>query len=252
MRGLPFDLRFSVGGAEVHLVHGSPRKVNEYLFEDKPGAAYMRRLAASELRRGRSCSATHTSRGVREHGGRAVRQLRLCRQAQGRRPRRAAFAVLTVSAWGVEATIERVDYDADARSPPRSARRDSPASTPTSWCSRHDRRAPPLRAACSPSCSGRRFLAATGDRLGDRGAGRFSPGDVGLELLENAAATAAGLYAIILMFGPISGGHFKPRRLARRRRARRDSPARCASPTFPRAGRRLCPSARSSPTGCSR
>ena len=39
---------------------------------------------------------------------------------------------------------------------------------------------------------------------------RLSPGDVGLELLENAAATAAGLYTIILMFGPVSGGHFNP------------------------------------------
>jgi aquaporin Z len=34
--------------------------------------------------------------------------------------------------------------------------------------------------------------------------------DTGLRLLENAAATAAGLFAIILMFGPISGGHFNP------------------------------------------
>ena len=34
--------------------------------------------------------------------------------------------------------------------------------------------------------------------------------DVGLQLLENAAATAAGLFAIILMFGPVSGGHFNP------------------------------------------
>jgi arsenate reductase len=39
---------------------------------------------------------------------------------------------------------------------------------------------------------------------------QLSPGDVGLQLLENAAATAAGLYAIILMFGPVSGGHFNP------------------------------------------
>ncbi len=39
---------------------------------------------------------------------------------------------------------------------------------------------------------------------------RLSPGEPGLELLENAAATAAGLFAIILMFGPISGGHFNP------------------------------------------
>jgi arsenate reductase len=39
---------------------------------------------------------------------------------------------------------------------------------------------------------------------------RLSPGDTGLELLENAAATAVGLYAVILMFGPVSGAHFNP------------------------------------------
>jgi arsenate reductase len=38
----------------------------------------------------------------------------------------------------------------------------------------------------------------------------LSPNDVGLQLLENAAATAAGLFTIILMFGPVSGGHFNP------------------------------------------
>lgn len=48
MRDLPFDLRFTVGGAAVHLVHGSPRKVNEYLFEDKPLSLYERLAAAEE------------------------------------------------------------------------------------------------------------------------------------------------------------------------------------------------------------
>ncbi len=38
----------------------------------------------------------------------------------------------------------------------------------------------------------------------------LSPGNVGLQLFENAAATAAGLFAIILMFGPVSGAHFNP------------------------------------------
>jgi glycerol uptake facilitator-like aquaporin len=38
----------------------------------------------------------------------------------------------------------------------------------------------------------------------------LSPHDTGLQLLENAAATAAGLFTIILMFGPVSGGHFNP------------------------------------------
>jgi arsenate reductase len=39
---------------------------------------------------------------------------------------------------------------------------------------------------------------------------RLSPSDTGLELLENSAATAAGLFSVILMFGPVSGAHFNP------------------------------------------
>ena len=39
---------------------------------------------------------------------------------------------------------------------------------------------------------------------------RLSPGEVGLQLLENSTATALGLAAIILVFGPVSGAHFNP------------------------------------------
>jgi len=38
----------------------------------------------------------------------------------------------------------------------------------------------------------------------------LSPGAAGLQLLENAAATGAGLFAIILMFGAVSGAHLNP------------------------------------------
>src|SRR5438105_2561161 len=38
----------------------------------------------------------------------------------------------------------------------------------------------------------------------------LSPNDVGLQLFENAAATAGGLVALILAFGPVSGAHFNP------------------------------------------
>ncbi|AEV85536.1 putative aquaporin PIP1-2 [Actinoplanes sp. SE50] len=41
-------------------------------------------------------------------------------------------------------------------------------------------------------------------------ASRLSPGDVGLQLLENSVATAFALAALILTFGPISGAHFNP------------------------------------------
>ena len=41
-------------------------------------------------------------------------------------------------------------------------------------------------------------------------ASQLSPDDVGLQLLQNAAATAVGLYVLILVFGPVSGAHFNP------------------------------------------
>jgi arsenate reductase (thioredoxin) len=41
-------------------------------------------------------------------------------------------------------------------------------------------------------------------------AARLSPGDVGLELLENALVTGAGLAALILAFSPASGAHLNP------------------------------------------
>jgi arsenate reductase len=41
-------------------------------------------------------------------------------------------------------------------------------------------------------------------------AASLSPHDIGLQLLENAAATAGGLVALILAFGPVSGAHFNP------------------------------------------
>ncbi|GLY03059.1 transport protein [Actinoplanes sp. NBRC 101535] len=39
---------------------------------------------------------------------------------------------------------------------------------------------------------------------------RLSPQDTGLQLLENAVATALALGALILTFGPVSGAHFNP------------------------------------------
>lgn len=41
-------------------------------------------------------------------------------------------------------------------------------------------------------------------------ASRLSAGDLGLQLLENAIATAGALAGLILMFGEVSGAHFNP------------------------------------------
>jgi len=68
---------------------------------------------------------------------------------------------------------------------------------------------PPLPRRLLAELLGSAFLAALVIGSGIA-AQTLSPDDVGLQLFENAAATAAGLFAIILMFGPISGGHFNP------------------------------------------
>jgi glycerol uptake facilitator-like aquaporin len=67
---------------------------------------------------------------------------------------------------------------------------------------------PPLARRLLAEFLGSAFLAAL--VIGSGIAAQQLSEDTGLRLLENAAATAAGLFAIILMFGPVSGGHFNP------------------------------------------
>ena len=68
---------------------------------------------------------------------------------------------------------------------------------------------PPLARRLLAELLGSAFLAALVIGSGIA-AQTLSPGDVGLQLFENDAATAMGLATIILMFGPVSGGHFNP------------------------------------------
>jgi arsenate reductase len=68
---------------------------------------------------------------------------------------------------------------------------------------------PPLGRRLVAEFLGSAFLAAVVIGSGIA-AENLSPGDTGLQLFENATVTAAGLFTIILMFGPISGGHFNP------------------------------------------
>src|SRR5579863_5965971 len=67
----------------------------------------------------------------------------------------------------------------------------------------------PLWRRLSAEFLGSAFLAAVVIGSGIA-AQHLSPSDIGLELFENASATAAGLFAIILMFGPVSGAHLNP------------------------------------------
>jgi len=112
MCALPFDLRFQLGGKRVRLVHGSPRKVNEYLFEDKPARTFER------IARGADCDVLvfgHTHRPwVREYGGVLFVNCGAVGKPKDGDPR-AAFALLELDEAGeVSASIERVPYDAES------------------------------------------------------------------------------------------------------------------------------------------
>jgi predicted phosphodiesterase len=101
-----------VGHVPVHLVHGSPRKVNEYLFEDKPARLY-ERLARAEEARVLVFGHTHKP-WIHSYGG-----VRFVNCGSVGKPKdgdpRAAFAVLELDAAGeLQVAIERVPYDAEA------------------------------------------------------------------------------------------------------------------------------------------
>jgi len=111
MRDLPFDLHFTVGEHTVHLVHGSPRKVNEYLFADKPASLY-ERLAGNESDDVLVFGHTHKP-WVHDFGG-----VRFVNCGSVGKPKdgdpRGAFAILEAGSGEVAVTIERVAYDAEA------------------------------------------------------------------------------------------------------------------------------------------
>jgi putative phosphoesterase len=112
MRGLSFDLRFALGNQRLRLVHGSPRKVNEYLFEDKPARTFERIAALAD------CDVLvfgHTHKPwIHTYGG-----VLFVNCGSVGKPKdgdaRAAFALLELDGEGkVAASIERVRYDAEA------------------------------------------------------------------------------------------------------------------------------------------
>ena len=129
MRDLPFDLRFTVGESQVHLVHGSPRKVNEYLFEDKPATLYERLAGAED---GDVLVFGHTHKPwVHEYGGVLFVNCGSVGKPKDGDPR-GAFAILEAEPTAVSAC----GSSASSTTPPPSRARSRPpgcrASSPTS------------------------------------------------------------------------------------------------------------------------
>jgi putative phosphoesterase len=110
MRDLPFDLRFEFGSKRIRLVHGSPRKVNEYLFEDKPARTFERIAAEAD------CDILvfgHTHKPwIAGYGGVVFVNCGSVGKPKDGDPR-GAFALLEETEAGVAARIERFEYDAE-------------------------------------------------------------------------------------------------------------------------------------------
>ena len=111
MADLPFDLRFGLGAKQIRLVHGSPRKVNEYLFEDKPARTFERIAALAD------CDVLvfgHTHKPwVKEYGGVLFVNCGSVGKPKDGDPR-GSFALLETVDSHVRVSIERVSYDAEA------------------------------------------------------------------------------------------------------------------------------------------
>lgn len=112
LRDLPFDWRTEAGGLRIRAVHGSPRRINEYLFADRDPASLARIAAAADadvLLFGH----THVP-WTREIGGVTFVNAGSVGKPKDGDPR-ACWALLTVADDGaVSVEFRRVPYDATA------------------------------------------------------------------------------------------------------------------------------------------
>ena len=112
LRQLPAHIPLPLGDLKVLLVHGSPRKVNEYLFADRPDSSLERLLDGVEADV-LVCGHTHLPCHRVLPSGRHVINAGSVGKPKDGDPR---ACYVTLSAEGKELTVEfvRVAYDVDA------------------------------------------------------------------------------------------------------------------------------------------
>jgi putative phosphoesterase len=107
LRSLVPEIRFDVLSTRVLLVHGSPRKMNEYLFEDRPRSSF-ERLARSSNADVIVFGHTHVPYMKLVDGVLFVNTGSVGKPKDG--DPRACYAILDIEAAS-SATFRRVDYD---------------------------------------------------------------------------------------------------------------------------------------------
>jgi predicted phosphodiesterase len=111
LRTLAPQIRFEADGHRFLLVHGSPRKMNEYLYEDKPDSTFAR-IAADADAAVIVCGHTHRPYDKK------VGATRFINDGSAGKPKdgdpRACWALVETSRTGISVTFRRVEYDIDA------------------------------------------------------------------------------------------------------------------------------------------
>jgi predicted phosphodiesterase len=109
LRALPAHIPVEMDELTVLLVHGSPRKINEYLYEDRPDD-YFERMLDSAQADVLVCGHTHLPYHKVLPSGRHVINAGSVGKPKDRDPR-AGYITLTVTGRDVQVAFIRVAYD---------------------------------------------------------------------------------------------------------------------------------------------
>jgi putative phosphoesterase len=111
LRTLPAHIPLRLGELEVLLVHGSPRKVNEYLFEDRPDE-YFERIMDAARADVLVCGHTHLPYHKILPSGRQIVNAGSVGKPKDRDPR-ACYTILHAAGRALSVEFVRVAYDVE-------------------------------------------------------------------------------------------------------------------------------------------
>ena len=111
LRSLHPQIRFEQDGQRFLLVHGSPRRINEYLFEDKPDSTF-ERLAAGADADVIVCGHTHKPY-TKQIGATLFVNVGSAGKPKDGDPR-ACWALIETSPDGIDVDFRRVEYDVES------------------------------------------------------------------------------------------------------------------------------------------
>lgn len=112
LRNLPFSIPIRLGDLNVLLVHGSPRRINEYLYEDRPDRSLERLFEGTDLDV-IVCGHTHKPYYRVLPSGKQVINAGSVGKPKDGDPR-ACYVVIEVEGYQLKVNFQHVGYDVEA------------------------------------------------------------------------------------------------------------------------------------------